>query len=109
MTNFLVRNLNGEGYLSFSQFQEHYEPVSSLAVANGVVGGETGLSQAGYTSREIPLFIAFDAAANGIDFLYRTKTAQGLINSQESYFLLTRVWQLSNWVRHLLRERQATG
>ena len=40
MTNFLRRNPHGEGYISFSRFQNHYEGVSSLVVANGFIGGE---------------------------------------------------------------------
>ncbi len=88
MTSFLRRNPHGPGYLSFSRFQNHYEYVSSLAVAGGWgPSGESNLRTQGFTSREFPMFLAFDAAANGVDFLYRTKTAQGLINSQEAHFL----------------------
>jgi hypothetical protein len=90
MTNFLRKDPNGEGYISFDRFANYHEKVSSAAVLYGWTNmGETMARINGITSRINLSFAFFDAIPNLLDAAYRTKTAQDILNSHEMNFLGT--------------------
>jgi len=87
MTNFLLRNPHGEGFQSFDRFSNHYESVSTFAVAGGIFSGITGLREAGFTSRTFALARMLDAAPNAVDAVYRDSGVQKILHSPEFEFL----------------------
>ncbi len=86
MTNFLARNPKG-GYYSFDRFSNHYEQISTAAVAGGLFSGETGLRASGVTSQSAPFFHLLDPVANLLDSIYRDPKVQGFLRSHEVQFL----------------------
>jgi uncharacterized protein DUF6972 len=86
MTNFLWRNSNGDGYISFDRFSNYYESESNMAVVGGLFNGSTSSRVAGFTGKSNVFARMMSAVPNSVDAILRDPEIQKVLNSPDFQF-----------------------